>query len=408
LGREEVDRMLAGLQAAHDRIAAAMFAADSHPGLALLRAGGLTGMTARRWQAVQPESDALWAQFALLGDVLEQARTLRLRDDAAAWSDLLGLLTQPVIGVDAAGLPAVVTAASALQGAPRPVDQRLGEFTDQLERRANGLVGHLAEVDSACTVLGAQLVPLTTAADGLLPAATGLGEAALAVPLRDKVTATAYELLADPLGAAPGARLSAAAATIIDGLRAQVADAKRRLAELTSLRDGLARRTAELSAAIDAVDAAERAAAEAFAVCREKITDPGLPPPPAAVPVLRLRLAQAIQAGGPGRWAALADDLAGVERAVAQAQGRASELIELGTGLITRRDELRGRLDAYRAKAAALRLIEDDRLARAYRTAQQLLYVQPCDVPAATKAVYAYQNILAELQHPSATAKEPS
>lgn len=400
LGRDQVDQMVAGLRAAHDRIAAAMFAIDGHPGLALLRAGGLAGLTETRWQAVQPEVDALWAEFAVLGDVLEQIRTRRIRPDGPAGAELTALLQRPVIGRDGTGLPAVVP--------PGAGGQRLGEFTDQLERRANGLVGHLAEVDAACTVLGGQLVPLTTAADGLLPPATDLGEADLAVPVRDKVTSTAYQLLADPLGAAPNARLSTAAAATIDALRVEVADARRRLTELAGLRDGLTRRTAELSAAIDAVDAAERAAGQAFAVCQEKIADPGLPPLPASVAVLRGRLRRAIEVGGPGRWAKLADDLAAVELAVRQAKGRAVEMAAVANGLIARRDELRGRLDAYRAKAGALRFVEDERLSQAHRTAQQLLYVQPCDLRAATRAVHAYQNLLAQLQHPTAADKEPT
>ena len=68
MSREAVDETLAGLGAAHDRIAAAMFTIDSHPALAYLRGGGLSGLTETRWAALQPEVDRLWAQFAVLGD----------------------------------------------------------------------------------------------------------------------------------------------------------------------------------------------------------------------------------------------------------------------------------------------------------------------------------------------------
>ena len=55
MSREAVDETLAGLGAAHDRIAAAMFTVDSHPALAYLRGGGLSGLTETRWAALQPE-----------------------------------------------------------------------------------------------------------------------------------------------------------------------------------------------------------------------------------------------------------------------------------------------------------------------------------------------------------------
>src|SRR5438270_13491102 len=87
MNRESVDETLAGLGAAHDRIAAAMFTIDSHPALAYLRGGGLSGLTETRWAALQPEVDRLWAQFAVLGDLLERARGLRVqrRPDDADW-----------------------------------------------------------------------------------------------------------------------------------------------------------------------------------------------------------------------------------------------------------------------------------------------------------------------------------
>src|SRR5436305_2181848 len=77
MNRESVDEALAGLGAAHDRIAAAMFTIDSHPGLGLLRGGGLAGVTRTRADALRAEVDRLWAQFTVLGDLLERARGIR-------------------------------------------------------------------------------------------------------------------------------------------------------------------------------------------------------------------------------------------------------------------------------------------------------------------------------------------
>jgi hypothetical protein len=85
------------------------------------------------------------------------------------------------------------------------------------------------------------------------------------------------------------------------------------------------------------------------------------------------------------------------EASSARALIRAQELASAADGLIARRNELRGRLDAYRSKAASHRLDEHDTLAPLHRTARTLLYTAPCDLHAATKAVYAYQKALTEL-----------
>src|SRR5205809_801526 len=108
MSREVVDETLAGLGAAHDRIAAAMFTIDSHPALAYLRGGGLAGLTQARWAALQPEVDRLWAQFAVLGDLLERARGIRgqRRPDDDDWAALRLMCGEPVVALDATGLSA--------------------------------------------------------------------------------------------------------------------------------------------------------------------------------------------------------------------------------------------------------------------------------------------------------------
>jgi hypothetical protein len=99
----------------------------------------------------------------------------------------------------------------------------------------------------------------------------------------------------------------------------------------------------------------------------------------------------------------LADELAGLERTIRQALARAEELRSAADGLLARRDELRGRLDAYRAKAARSGFAEDAALTDRYQSAYDLLYTAPCRLPAATQAVHAYQQSLNDL---IAAAKE--
>ena len=146
MSREAVDQTLAGLGAAHDRIAAAMFAIDSHPGLAYLRGGGVAGLTETRWATLRPEVDLLWAHFGVLGDLVERARGIRSqrRPDDADWDALRMICGEPVVGLDAAGMPT--------DNAPA-MRVRLWELAGQLERRCASVAGHLSDVDSAWSVV---------------------------------------------------------------------------------------------------------------------------------------------------------------------------------------------------------------------------------------------------------------
>jgi hypothetical protein len=62
--------------------------------------------------------------------------------------------------------------------------------------------------------------------------------------------------------------------------------------------------------------------------------------------------------------------------------------------LLAERNELRGRLDAYRAKALRRGLGESGDLWSLADAARDVLYTAPCDLAAARAAVNAYQDAL--------------
>ena len=66
------------------------------------------------------------------------------------------------------------------------------------------------------------------------------------------------------------------------------------------------------------------------------------------------------------------------------------------------RDQLRGLLDAYRAKAHGLGLDEDDDVTDAYEHAQAALYVAPADLASARRLVERYQSLLTTDHEPEA------
>jgi hypothetical protein len=97
------------------------------------------------------------------------------------------------------------------------------------------------------------------------------------------------------------------------------------------------------------------------------------------------------------RWGELGDRLAAVAWQAADIQQIFYEYEFSLRGLPGRRDELRGLLGAYRAKATALGGAEDVALSARYRRAQDLLRTAPCDLAAADQAVRDYQDAVLAL-----------
>jgi hypothetical protein len=64
------------------------------------------------------------------------------------------------------------------------------------------------------------------------------------------------------------------------------------------------------------------------------------------------------------------------------------------TGLLDRRAELRGRLEAYQVKAARLGHAEDAELSGLHDEAHEILFTAPCDLPAATRALNRYRQAI--------------
>ncbi|GIG91189.1 coiled-coil domain-containing protein [Plantactinospora endophytica] len=405
MSRAEADRVLDVLGAAHDRASAAMYALDGRPELALLRGTRQTGETAQVAAGLLARADALWSQFAAFGEVLGQAREVRARRSRPGDVELreLGdLLRAPVVGLDAAG-----TVLDDAAGAPF---ERVGltELARRIEAEAAELAGSLSELEAARDRLAGWFGRLTDALRRLRVDAVELDQ----LDRLDRAVEEAYQdALADPFGAAGTGSVGNG---LRDGLRrfeAELADLAGRLAELTQVRDGYPDRAARLAAELDELAGTAAETARVHALALAKIANSALPELPRDPgPALRAQLAQLGQVHREHRWAQVGAELVALERGVADARRRAAEFHEAADGLLRRRAELRGRLDAYRAKAGRLGLIEHTELSARYRQARDLLYTSPCDLSAATRAVVAYQrhlNHLAERPTPGAKGAVP-
>ena len=116
--------------------------------------------------------------------------------------------------------------------------------------------------------------------------------------------------------------------------------------------------------------------------------DPLAPDP---LPPLRARIATLPRISGwPARTTAVQDLWTDVANTTAAPRTAAAA----AAGLVDRRGELRGRFDAYRAKATRLGVAERPDVFAAGDRVRDLLWTRPCDLAAATVAVVAYQRLI--------------
>ena len=192
----------------------------------------------------------------------------------------------------------------------------------------------------------------------------------------------------DPLALAGQASRAERITARLDAARDQV-DA------LGSFRTEAAERMRRAAADIESVGAAESAARQARERARAKIAV-SLPTVGDSVATLRDQLDEVRALSGDGRWPKAQESMAVLTSAIAEALRRANSARDTATALLGRRDELRGRLDAYRAKAARIGFAEDAELTAGYQRARELLWRAPCDLAAATRALAAYQRLITD------------
>jgi hypothetical protein len=330
------------------RMAAALVELERHPGHLTLSAGTCTGVTAQRWAAASATLSGLWEDFATYRSVLDDARArpaerprcLRELDALAARMDTA------LHEVDA-----VVTTCDTTH---RAVFTALAPLADRVR-------------DALMTAR--ELDPDGTGTTRLTSALAAVERALVHDPLvlADRPVEDVLAPLADALG-----------------------PVLTRCAELAAVRDGWTAALADLETALAAAGGRYAAADRAGRQARELIADadPLVPDP---LPPLRARLAALPRIPGwPARAAALQDLRVAVVDTTAALRGAADAAV----GLIDRRSELRGRFDAYRAKAARLGVVERPDVLAAGDRVHDLLWTRPCDLAAATVAVVDYQRLV--------------
>ena len=112
--------------------------------------------------------------------------------------------------------------------------------------------------------------------------------------------------------------------------------------------------------------------------------------------VLQEQLATAAEYRRHAQWHRLSPLLESLEQEAEDELLRARESLTAVTAPLAVRAELRGRLDAYKAKVARHGLAEDPFLIERYDAARRMLWSAPCDLRVAEQAVLRYQQAAAE------------
>jgi hypothetical protein len=241
------------------------------------------------------------------------------------------------------------------------------------------------EVGALLDQAGAELTRATTLA-------AGIGDDALSASLATasaQLSAQRTTLNSDPLALWHDGHADTTAAR---QAREQVAKVAAQAEELARLRDGARQRIDALAATAATVRAARDEAVAAWQRAAEKVAAGSLPAQPPPAPGFARASLDALAAAG--EWHRLADELIRAERELAAALARYRDAAAAAEGVLGRRDELRGLLQAYKSKAARLGAAEDLALAQRYDQARDLLWTAPCDLGAAAEAVAAYQQAI--------------
>ena len=384
-GDHELVAELARRLEAETEMAASLVELERHPGYVLLSSTTPTGVTAERWTRAQKELAGLWADFGIYQRVLEQARAVLdrgVRPGAAGPPELRRLLRERSIEV---GRRVTKRFSSTVEH----VDTiTLDELADRMEVAYESIHDLVATCADRRGAVLAELIPLAERLQQArrlaeIDAGAGARVSNLTTRLHDLDSTSAT----DPLALADDTVAGELAA-----VRAEVDAIEAELVELAAVRDTWPDRLAQLRAdlaTVDALQAEERGVRED---AQERIAGRPLPAPPDRLPALRHQLNRLSDAGG---WAERAAALVELRAAVDAAGNELRTAHARAAGLLERRQELRGRFEAYRAKANRLGIAERPDLLALDTQIRGLLWTRPADLAAATRALVAYQRSLA-------------
>ncbi|MFE6615987.1 hypothetical protein [Amycolatopsis sp. NPDC057786] len=367
-------------------MANALVELDRHPGHRLFTAKLSSGITAERWAAAEVVLAGLWRDFDTYRAVLAEAEQVRGRRSKLGQPEVVELrrlLVEPSVEVSRRAVP---LPERGLTGAAEQVESiTLAALT----ARMNDAYRQVSELALRCDELNSATLkafaPLLEQARRLADDDAALGQAPASVVPRIRE----IEQLAgnDPLALADRPLDDTLAR-----LTAELAEERARVDRLLALRDGWEQTRAELAGSAQALDELRAATADDYVAAAERVVGelPALPVD--RVPELRAALARLDDLS----WAMRDAGAARVRRDLAAADAELRAARQLATGLLERREELRGRFGAYQARAVRLGLAEDDAVMAVAERIKATLWRRPSDLAAATRDLGNFRRLLVE------------
>lgn len=413
MDRDEVDRALARLGAEHEAIETSLLALQDHAGRRLLEGARLTGITEERWTATEASITLLWTYFDAYTDALRTARDIRSRRRWSSREDLVEL-TELLRGesVTVAGGAAATANAPTLHAAPGKLSERysLTTLVDRMNELYATSLDMVVAADAVWSALPARIDLLAAELQrtGRLAHSVGVrpGEHPAGDDL-ERITRTLTKLreqvVSDPLAYWNKAEGSSAPGggrpdtTVYDREARALEDVRREIDAVLTVRQDAEKRIVRLR---DVLSRADRTLAEARTARGEvlaKIAATEVPVVSGPPTVLQEQLSTAAEYRRHAQWHRLSPLLESLEQKAEDELLRARESLTAVTAPLAVRAELRGRLDAYKAKVARHGLAEDPVLVERYEKARRMLWSAPCDLRAADRAVLRYQQAAAEV-----------
>ncbi|MEU3247362.1 MULTISPECIES: hypothetical protein [unclassified Streptomyces] len=415
MDRDEVDRALARLGAEHEAIETSLLALQDHAGRRLLEGAELTGTTKERWSTADASITLLWAYFDAYTDALRAARDIRSRRRWSSREDLVEL-TELLRGtsVTVAGSATATANAPTLSGAGRLSEQfSLATLVERMNELYAASLDMVVTADAVWSALPARIDLLAAELQRTRRLAHSVGVRPGEHPSGDdleRITRTLTTLrervVSDPLAYWVPAQGSSAPGggrpdtTAYDREARALEDVRREIDAVLTVRQDAEARLVRLR---DLLSRADRTLAEARSARGEvlaKIAASEVPAVSGPPTVLQEQLATAAEYRRHAQWHRLSPLLEALEEKAEDELLRARESLTAVTAPLAIRAELRGRLDAYKAKVARHGLAEDPFLVERYDAARRMLWSAPCDLRVAEDAVLRYQHAAADLLSP--------
>ncbi|GGW65293.1 hypothetical protein CP966_12550 [Streptomyces galilaeus] len=412
MDRDEVDRALARLGAEHEAIETSLLALQDHAGRRLLEGAGLTGVTKERWASTEASITLLWAYFDAYSDALRSARDIRSRRRWSSREDLAEL-TELLRGesVTVAGSATATANAPTLAGSGKLSESfSLSTLVDRMNDLYASSLDLVVAADAVWSALPARIDLLAAELQRTRQLAHSVGVRPGEHPAGDDLerithtlTSLREQVISDPLAFWVRAQGSSAPGggrpdtTVYDREARALEDVRREIDAVLTVRQDAEQRLMRLR---DVLSRADRTLAEARTARGEvlaKIAATEVPVVGGPPTVLQEQVAAASEYRRHGQWHRLSPLLESLERKAEDELLRARESLTAVTAPLAVRAELRGRLDAYKAKVARHGLAEDPFLIERYDAARRMLWSAPCDLRVAEQAVLRYQQAAAEL-----------